>query len=411
MDGSARGVARSALRVRLPTRLRPRLETQLLSQATPVLLVCGVGLLLAGGLLDWLRGHSAFASLPALFILVPVLLGLKGNVELTLASRLASAWHLGQFHEPRGRRRLLLSNIAAVEVQAITVGVVAAVVALVARALSGDALTATQAWSLLATASLTAAVAGAGLAAFALVLVQASARRGLNPDNVGGPLVASVGDVVSLLLLALVATLLVSTDASAWLAGSLVVALLLLIPPAVILASRHPSTRKVLREGWTPILVALALTSIAGILLEGAIHTHAAVGFLILVPILNGVGGNIAGIHGSRTCTALHAGSVEEAATARRTLLFLTLPLHGSILLLAALLFAPFGWHSIGLMLLYLAVAILQVSLLLPAGGWLATRAWRLGRDPDNQVMPYLTALADVGGTGLLVLGLTLLPI
>lgn len=412
--GAVGTVARRVVprRLALP-RLGPRLDVRLLRQATPVLLLCGLGLLLAGGLLERLRTAEAFVRLPALFVLVPVLLGLKGNVELTLASRLGSAWHLGQLSEPQRRRQLLIANLGVVELQAITVGLAASAIALLQAVLTGETPTAAAAWSLVATATVTAAVAGAFLAVFTFVLVQASASRGLNPDNVGGPLVASVGDLVALLLLAGIATALVATDASLWLSVALVVLAIAALVPAFLVARADRSTQRVLREGWTPILIALALTSTAGIVLEHAIERHHGVAFLLLLPMLNGVGGNLAGIHGSRTCTALHEGSRDPARASQRSLLLLVLPLQATLLLLAWPLASLLGLSPLsgGLTAVFLLAAVLQVSLLLPVGGMLARRAWRRGRDPDNQVMPYVTALADVGGTSLLVLGLTLLAI
>lgn len=46
-----------------------------------------------------------------------------------------------------------------------------------------------------------------------------------------------------------------------------------------------------------------------------------------------------------------------------------------------------------------------QVTVLLYVCHCLVHRLWRTGQDPDNCAIPYLTALGDLLGTGMLGLG------
>ena len=48
-------------------------------------------MVLAGLLFDKVQHYPVFQDIHELFILVPPLLGLKGNLEMTLASRLSTA--------------------------------------------------------------------------------------------------------------------------------------------------------------------------------------------------------------------------------------------------------------------------------------------------------------------------------
>ena len=50
-----------------------------------------------------------------------------------------------------------------------------------------------------------------------------------------------------------------------------------------------------------------------------------------------------------------------------------------------------------------------QVILLLLMADWGVHLIWRLGFDPDNIAIPFLTAMGDLLGTGLLTLGFWLM--
>ena len=79
----------------------------------------------AGLLLDCLREYQAFQKFPQLFILVPALLGLKGNLEMTLASRLSTHANLGRLSD---FSEAAVANLSLVQLQGIIVGGVAAVI-------------------------------------------------------------------------------------------------------------------------------------------------------------------------------------------------------------------------------------------------------------------------------------------
>ena len=46
-----------------------------------------------------------------------------------------------------------------------------------------------------------------------------------------------------------------------------------------------------------------------------------------------------------------------------------------------------------------------QVVILLLVADWMVHIVWKIGVDPDNVAIPFLTALGDLLGTGLLTLG------
>lgn len=74
---------------------KPEIEAEsLLSFVFQVLfplLICGLGNLVAGILLHNIESREVFSQIPQLYIAIPCLMGLKGNLEMTMASRLSTA--------------------------------------------------------------------------------------------------------------------------------------------------------------------------------------------------------------------------------------------------------------------------------------------------------------------------------
>ncbi|XP_046707281.1 solute carrier family 41 member 1-like isoform X5 [Silurus meridionalis] len=343
-----------------------------------------------------------FKEISEVFILVPALVGLKGNLEMTLASRLSTA------------------------VQAIVVGFLAAVAAIGFGGFIRGNVDLHQA-AVLSTSSVTTAfISALTLGLLTVGVITGSRMFGINPDNVATPIVASLGDLITLSLLAGIGSFFFHFREMWFLLLLLCAVFLLLIPLWVIIARHSPSIREVLKSGWQPVIIAMLISSAGGLILDKTVSDPRFKGMAVFTPIINGVGGNLVGIQASRISTYLHCISVpgvtfqhiktrcphprrtfcSSAVNSRsaRVLLLLVVPGHLLFLYTVQLLQGGHTAMTPAFICCYLCAALLQVIILLYVADVLVWLVWRHGLDPDNYSIPYLTALGDLLGTSLLAL-------
>lgn len=70
-------------------------------------------------------------TIDELIIIIPVILNLKGNLEMNLSARLGTAANVGELDDPETRGRIIFGNLSLLQVQATVVSFVAACVSLI----------------------------------------------------------------------------------------------------------------------------------------------------------------------------------------------------------------------------------------------------------------------------------------
>ncbi|XP_077355293.1 solute carrier family 41 member 2 [Festucalex cinctus] len=389
-------------------------------------LLAGFGTVSAGMVLDIVQHWEAFEHITEIFILVPALLGLKGNLEMTLASRLSTAVNVGKMDSPIEKWNLIIGNLALKQVQATVVGFLAAVAAVILGWIPEGKFQMSHA-VLLCSSSVATAFIASLLQGFIMVgVIVGSKKTGINPDNVATPIAASFGDLITLAILAWISQGLYKCLDSSPYVSSLVCAFFMCLTPLwMVISSKHPASRTLLYSGWEPVITAMVISSIGGLILDKTVSDPNLAGIVVYTPVINGIGGNLVAIQSSRISTFLHfhyaPGEVPDEAKgcyypcrtffgtganhrSAQVLLLLVIPGHFIFLYTIHLMKSGHTTLTPIFMSVYLAAALLQVLLLLCIADWMVHAMWRSGKDPDSFSIPYLTALGDLLGTALLAL-------
>ncbi|XP_037091122.1 solute carrier family 41 member 2-like [Pollicipes pollicipes] len=277
------------------------------------------------------------------------------------------------------------------------------------------------------------AVSGSPVAADAagsvmIAVIVLSQRFSINPDNVATPIAASMGDLVTLALLSWIASLLHrAIEPDPWLAPTIIAVYLLLIPLFAWVSHRNQYTRVVLLEGWTPVIAAMLISSAGGLILDFAVSAYE--GVAVFQPVINGVGGNLVAVQASRISTELHragrpgqrpraehaplhvcltpwAAFCQTGGHSRTARVLLSMVVPGHLVFTYSISYFRAGHTSLTplFLVVYNCAAVLQVVVLLYVAHCMIHWMWKNGVDPDNSAIPYLTALGDLIGTGLLAL-------
>ncbi|KAL2738800.1 solute carrier family 41 member 1-like isoform X1 [Vespula squamosa] len=396
--------------------------------------IAGIGTIGAGLVLDTVQHWPVFQSVSQLLILVPALLGLKGNLDMCLASRLSTQANLGNMHTLREIMKMIIGNVALVQIQAIVAAILVAVFAIIVGAIQdsvhrseGSAVTSFE-WNyalLLATSSVCTATSSCFILDLVMIaVIMISHRCKMNPDNLATPLAASVGDVVSISVLSAIASaFFVKLQEQIWVLYVVLISYLLILPFWIYVVMKNKYTRNVLTSGWVPVLSALFISGLGGLILNEVVDKFK--GFVVFQPIINGIGGNLVSVQASRISTMLHQTSIlgilpphakmwvapwtalfKGAPYAKTARILIGMAISGQLVFVFAADYIKCQKSTVDayFVLSYIFVSTLQVMLLLYIAHVIIHAMWRHKIDPDNSAIPYLTALGDLTGTMFLAL-------
>jgi mgtE-like transporter len=356
--------------------------------------------------------ESRLLSVKGLFVLIPVSIGMRGNIFGALSARLGSSIHSGLFEVSSRRDGPLYQNAYASTILTLATSVTMGILARAIASLVG--IRTVSVWDFVAIALLGGLLSSAVVLAFTVALSIASFRRGWDLDSVGAVLVTVAGDVVTLPAL-FAASFIADIDVVTPIVGGTSLAL-----GAVALARgwtfRRALVRRIVRESFPVLCLAMVLDILAGAVVEPRMEAvfTAFPAFLILIPGFLENTGALGSILAARLGTKLHLGAVSPRAMPEAPAL-----LDGTIVLgLGVFVYALSAVTTLGVAEIagkahpgaveFLAIALVGglIAMLLAGliGYYAAILSYRFGFDPDNHTVPLVTSGMDLLGVICLVI-------
>jgi mgtE-like transporter len=179
--------------------------SSIVREALPFELLATVGGVAAGIIFSGMTNE--LEMIPGLMVIYPGVLGLRGNISSTLGSRLGSAIHLGLVTDLDRHNPELMNNISgSLILSVITAFILGILGHFVTLALGFESA---GVFKLTLICVISAFTSGVILSFVAALLAVGMFRFGFDPDNVVTPSIATIGDIVSMLMLFLSAKLVV----------------------------------------------------------------------------------------------------------------------------------------------------------------------------------------------------------
>jgi mgtE-like transporter len=171
------------------------LAKEMLKQSLPLLLLCGFGGIFAGNTLGLMI--ELFEKIPGLIVVIPGIIALRGNISTAFGSRIGSAYHLGLINAEDMWNEELKQNILGSIILSILVSVILGFLSYITTILLFQIYP--HPIILIGTVIISGIISGLILTAITVFIVFLVFKRGYDPDNITGPALATVGDIITMI--------------------------------------------------------------------------------------------------------------------------------------------------------------------------------------------------------------------
>jgi len=179
--------------------------------------------------------------------------------------------------------------------------------------------------------------------------------------------------------------------------------------------------RNVMRQSVPVLIIAMLLGIAAGQILNLTGSVILVPWILFMIPVINGLGGNLGSVIGARLSSALHLGSIttklqgEELERNLLTGVVLGITTYCSLAIFA-IVFAPVLELEMNMDIARFALVIaisgsMLTFVVLAISMLAALSTFKLGLDPDNFVAPLTASSGDIAGILCLLLSLSVVGI
>jgi len=332
---------------------------------------------------------------PIILIILPGLMGLRGNIYGSLASRFTTMLHIGEMN-PTLRDENVTKNIF---ISLILSLLPVTILWLVGVIKIRDVGIAVSVFLIIVVSTVFAGVLLGYSAALATIV---PFKKEIDPDAVAAPIITSVADLITIPLLVGFMLLYERKAGIFYLFFILGLVFMLLLAK---FSKIGRGERRIFMEVLGVVGALALLSSVSGVVLESYSELiYTSIIFSVMYPAILDTTGNLGSIIGTKTSTRIHLGEIEKVFNRRIFIEILVYTLVGLIIgFLANLIAIGVVKLTLGHKVGFITPFILLYPLLVFTAMWVAYFLEiifdRIGLDPDNATVPTITTLADIFST------------
>ncbi|RLI76265.1 hypothetical protein DRP05_13215 [Archaeoglobales archaeon] len=361
--------------------------------------------------------------LPALILLIPPSIGLRGNIYASLGSRLSSYLHTGRITPKLEFDPKIADNIYSSSFLLLVFSMFSGFVAAKIAILMGWA---SSFWEIAFDLTLISALSGFLSIIFmlpsTLVLSIGSYKWGWDPDNLTAPIITLFGDLLTLPLIFLCVDVVFAVTYVVKVALIVFLVFFAVVMFILSIKSKEEIAKRITKES-VPILTFCAILQFgAGTILGVEVESLITItGLLTIIPAFLEDGGAMGGILSARFSTMLHLGSLKPTLKIDNKVFSHFISMH----LLGMIIFAMVGLFgqmvnfvlnlptipTLEMVIVTVVAGQLLVVLLNFLSYYFSIVSFKKGFDPDNVGIPMITSFMDILGSFCLILVLKLFGI
>ncbi len=388
------------------------------------LVIAGTADLFAGLLLNNMEDY--LVAVPGMMILIYSAIGMRGNIFGAMGSRIGTAMHMGTFQMNFKKGGVLKANVESAISLTLCLSVAMGITTWAVALLFFDGTK--SAFDFIFISTFGGLLAGFIVMMFNILIAKEGYKRDWDVDNITAPLIAAIGDIVTMPMIFLATWLFftIGDDTS----GELIITILALVLVAItVIYSARVITQAVNKRDFSgeakriviqslPVLLFCLIFEIgAGIIIENEekqLITYAVL--LIMMPAFLNEGNALSGMLTSRLSSMIHLGTMKTKASPPKEALenfcimyicaMITFAYIGMIAYIATLATTG-GSVDIGLvetLAIILIAGALATTILNFLSYYIAVLATKFGLDPDDHCIPITSSVMDLAGSFVMIL-------
>lgn len=266
-------------------------------------LLSGFGNVGAGLFLNYAQTWQVFREDTIFYMLLATVMAFKTNLEATLAARLSTCSNMGSMKSLSKKLEAFVGNLSLVMTQSIIFGLMSSGLVVLINCIEHGSFHYMLSLRTVATGVAAICVNEVISSVLILLVVVASERAGVNPDNVSTLIAAMFGDFSSVFFISVTAAIFHTIQTTEWLFIAIICALLCILPLTIYIATQNEFTKGMFTGTHLPLVLAVSVATISGLVFDHAVQSFARIA--IYQAVINGVSVNLMAVQTSRIATYL----------------------------------------------------------------------------------------------------------